>query len=151
MSIFGSILEKIFPASHPAVTGAQQAPAATSSAPGAASPAAPAQAPSPAPAIPSGAAAPASTRVPAALPPVDVEAVVAAMPGAAQLNWRTSIVDLMKVLGLDSSLDARKQLAHELGYAGSTADSAAMNVWLHEEVMARVAANGGKVPQSLRG
>jgi hypothetical protein len=150
MSIFGNILAKIFPATHPAVAGASQAPAAAS-APGAASPAAPSQAPSPAPVRPSGAAAPADTRVPTAIAPVDVEAVVSAMPGASQLNWRTSIVDLMKVLGLDSGLDARKQLAHELGYAGSTADSAAMNVWLHKEVMARLAANGGKVPESLRG
>jgi uncharacterized protein DUF3597 len=59
-------------------------------------------------------------------------------------------VDLLKVLGLDSSLDARKQLAHELGYAGNTQDSAAMNVWLHQEVVAKLAANGGKVPESMK-
>ena len=72
------------------------------------------------------------------------------MPGASSLNWKTSIVDLLKVLGLDSSFEARKNLAHELGYTGSTQDSAAMNVWLHNEVVAKLAANGGKVPDSMK-
>jgi hypothetical protein len=67
-----------------------------------------------------------------------------------KLNWRTSIVDLMKVLDLDSSLAARKELAHELGYTGDTNDSAKMNVWLHKQVMIKVAANGGKVPDDLK-
>ena len=67
-----------------------------------------------------------------------------------KLNWRTSIVDLMKVLDLDSSLGARKELAHELGYTGDTNDSAKMNVWLHKQVMIKVAANGGKVPDELK-
>ena len=67
-----------------------------------------------------------------------------------QLNWRTSIVDLMKLLDLDSNLAARKELAKELGYAGDTGDSAAMNVWLHKQVMRKVAENGGKVPADLR-
>jgi hypothetical protein len=67
-----------------------------------------------------------------------------------KLNWRTSIVDLMKVLDLDSSLAARKELAHELGYTGDTNDSAKMNVWLHKQVMIKVAANGGKVPDELK-
>jgi len=67
-----------------------------------------------------------------------------------KLNWRTSIVDLMKLLGLDSSLDARKSLAQELHYTGDTNDSATMNVWLHREVMRKVADNGGKVPEDLR-
>jgi hypothetical protein len=58
------------------------------------------------------------------------------------LNWKTSIVDLMKLVGLDPSLANRKQLAQELGYGGDTADSAAMNVWLHQEVMAKLAREG---------
>jgi hypothetical protein len=65
------------------------------------------------------------------------------------LNWRTSIVDLMKLLGIDSSLENRKALAHELGYTGDTGDSAAMNIWLHREVMRQLAANGGNVPAGL--
>lgn len=134
MSIFSSILAKIFPPSHPAVVAAQAVPAATPAVQNGGAPA-----PTPV----------ASTPVPAAAP-VDVDAVVSAMPGAGQLNWKTSIVDLLKVLGLDSGLDARKQLAHELGYTGSTTDSAQMNTWLHQEVMAKLAANGGKVPTGLQ-
>jgi hypothetical protein len=67
-----------------------------------------------------------------------------------QLNWRTSIVDLLKLLGLDSSLDARKRLASELHYTGNTEDSATMNVWLHREVMQKLSENGGKVPYDLK-
>jgi hypothetical protein len=67
-----------------------------------------------------------------------------------QLNWRTSIVDLLKLLGLDSSLDARKRLASELHYTGNTEDSATMNVWLHREVMQKLSENGGKVPDDLK-
>ena len=67
-----------------------------------------------------------------------------------KLNWRTSIVDLMKLVGLDSSLQHRKELAKELGYTGNTDDSATMNIWLHKEVMKKLAANGGKVPASLQ-
>ena len=66
-----------------------------------------------------------------------------------KLQWRTSIVDLMKALDLDSSLSARKELAKELGYTGDTNDSATMNIWLHKQVMTNVAANGGKVPAEL--
>jgi hypothetical protein len=66
-----------------------------------------------------------------------------------KLNWRTSIVDLMKLLKLDSSLSARKELAKELGYTASTEDSAAMNIWLHKQVMKKLAENGGKVPADL--
>jgi len=66
------------------------------------------------------------------------------------LNWRTSIVDLLKLLGLDSSLAARKELASELHYTGSTEDSAAMNMWLHKQVMQKLAENGGKVPDDLK-
>ncbi len=67
-----------------------------------------------------------------------------------KLAWRTSIVDLMKALNIDSSLGARKELAKELGYTGDTNDSATMNIWLHKQVMAKLAANGGKVPDDLK-
>jgi hypothetical protein len=67
-----------------------------------------------------------------------------------KLDWRRSIVDLMKVLDLDSSFAARKQLAQELHYTGDTGDSAAMNIWLHKQVMIKLAENGGKVPAELR-
>ena len=65
-----------------------------------------------------------------------------------RLNWRTSIVDLMKLVGMDSSLEHRQQMAKELGYSGSTSDTAAMNVWLHQEVMAKLARSGVKVPSA---
>jgi Domain of unknown function (DUF3597) len=67
-----------------------------------------------------------------------------------KLNWKTSIVDLMKALDIDSSLTARKELANELGYAGDTGDSATMNIWLHKQVMAKLAANGGKLPPDIK-
>jgi uncharacterized protein DUF3597 len=67
-----------------------------------------------------------------------------------RLEWRTSIVDLMKALDIDSSLAARKELAKELGYTGDTNDSAHMNVWLHKQVMAKLAANGGKLPSDVK-
>jgi hypothetical protein len=66
-----------------------------------------------------------------------------------KLAWRTSIVDLMKALDIDSSLTARKELAKELGYTGDTNDSATMNIWLHKQVMAKLAANGGKLPPEI--
>jgi len=83
---------------------------------------------------------------------VDVEAVLSnlAKQKKEKLDWRKSIVDLMKLLDLDSSLNARKELAHELHYTGDTNDSAAMNVWLHKQVMTKLAENGGKVPAELR-
>jgi len=67
-----------------------------------------------------------------------------------QLNWRTSIVDLMKLINLDSSLAARKELAQELNYTGDMNDSASMNIWLHQQVMTKLAENGGKVPDELK-
>jgi Domain of unknown function (DUF3597) len=67
-----------------------------------------------------------------------------------KLEWRTSIVDLMKALDIDSSLGARKELAKELGYTGNTNDSATMNVWLHKQVMSKLAANGGKLPADIK-
>ena len=67
-----------------------------------------------------------------------------------KLEWRTSIVDLMKALDIDSSLGARKELAKELGYTGDTNDSATMNMWLHKQVMTKLAANGGKLPADIK-
>ncbi len=82
---------------------------------------------------------------------VDVEAILndLAAKSDQQLNWKTSIVDLMKLLGLDSSLTERKGLAQELGYTGELDGSAEMNIWLHKRVMQELAANGGKVPANL--
>ena len=83
---------------------------------------------------------------------VDVDQVltdIAAQKGNPDLNWKTSIVDLMKLLGLDSSLQNRSELATELGYTGEKDGSAEMNMWLHREVMRQLAANGGKVPANL--
>ena len=84
--------------------------------------------------------------------PVDVAAIVdkAAAATGEKLAWRTSIVDLMKALGLDSSLTARKQLASELKYTGDTNDSTMMNVWLHKQIMQKLAANGGKLPSDIK-
>ena len=133
MSIFGSIMSKIF--GHPAAA----APGATPATPGAA------------PATPGAAAGAAPGAAP--MSSVDVEAVLKDMSSKAgqPLNYGSSIVDLMKLLGLDSGLAARKELAGELGYTGSTEDSASMNIWLHKQVMQKLAENGGKVPDSLKG
>ena len=114
-------------------------------------------APTAAPAAPK--PAPASTAAPPSSPQssppkeVDVEAVLNQLNAKSpqKLNWQTSIVDLMKLVGMDSSLQHRKELAAELGYKGDTNDSAAMNVWLHKAVMQKLAANGGKVPDTLKG
>jgi hypothetical protein len=83
---------------------------------------------------------------------VDVAAIVdkAAAAKGEKLAWRTSIVDLMKALDLDSSLTARKQLANELKYTGDTNDSATMNIWLHKQIMGKLAANGGKLPGDIK-
>src|SRR6516162_8519579 len=91
-----------------------------------------------------GAAAPAKT---VEVAPILDKAVAAKHE---KLEWRTSIVDLMKALDIDSSLAARKELAKELGYTGDTNDSASMNVWLHKQVMAKLAANGGKLPPEIK-
>lgn len=85
--------------------------------------------------------------------PVDVEAVltgIAAKKGGPELNWRSSIVDLMKLLDLDSSLDNRRELAAELGYPGEKNGSAEMNIWLHKAVMRELEKSGGKVPAGLK-
>jgi len=90
---------------------------------------------------------------PAAAPPpvVDVTSILndLAKKNPERLDWKRSIVDLMKLVGMDSSFAARKQLAAELHYSGDPNDSAAMNIWLHKEVMKKLAENGGKVPQEL--
>jgi hypothetical protein len=109
--------------------------------------------PTVAPAAPKPQASASPTAAPAApkAQTIDVAAIVdkAAASTGEKLAWRTSIVDLMKALGLDSSLTARKELAKELHYTGNTNDSAAMNVWLHKQVMAKLAENGGKLPADI--
>ena len=125
MSIFSAIKDKIF--GHAAA--AAPPPVAESAAA----------------AAPEAAAAPA----PVATSEVDVEASLTSMDGANDLNWQTSIVDLMKLLGVDSSLANRKELAQELGYTGDLDGSAEMNIWLHKATMQQLAANGGKVPASM--
>ena len=89
---------------------------------------------------------------PAPMPSVDVAIVLDALKDKAtqELNWKTSIVDLMKLLSMDSSLTARKELAKELRYKGETSDSATMNVWLHKQIMRKLAENGGKLPDDLK-
>jgi hypothetical protein len=148
MGILGDIFHKIFPARHPAVTQAtNQAPA------GAAPAAAPGgqqnvPTPAPTPGVTTAATGPAATLN----QQVDVEEILTNMQkqSGQQLNWRSSIVDLLKLLNLDSSLQARKALAAELNYSGDTNDSASMNIWLHKQVMTKLAQNGGKVPADLQ-
>lgn len=134
MGLFNNLMSKIF--GHPAASGGAtastgqttQAPAAaTSSAAGA------------------GAAAPVAPQT------VDVAAVLndMASKNPEKLDWKHSIVDLMKLVGMDSSLAARKELAKDLNYTGDMNDSASMNIWLHKEVLKKLAANGGKVPPEL--
>jgi Domain of unknown function (DUF3597) len=132
MSIVGNIMPGIFGKS----AAAQAAPAA---------PASSAQATT----APASSAPAATTGAQAA---VDVEAILNKLAEARKerLEWRKSIVDLMKLLDLDSSLAARKQLAQELKYSGDTNDSATMNIWLHKQVMTKLAENGGKVPNELK-
>lgn len=91
----------------------------------------------------------AGTAAPAAIGEVDVEHNLAELGQGKDLNWRTSIVDLMKLLGIDSSLENRKELARELGYTGALDGSAEMNIWLHKATMRELARNGGKVPASM--
>jgi pyocin large subunit-like protein len=101
-----------------------------------------------------GASAPTSAAPAAAVAPPPTVDVTAILDGMAKknpekLDWRRSIVDLMKLVGMDSSLTARKQLAIELHYSGDQNDSASMNIWLHKEVLKKLAENGGKVPKEL--
>jgi hypothetical protein len=124
MGLFANLLSKVF--------GQQTAVASTPSK----SPGAPATATS-------GATAPGAA--------VDVTAILddLASKNPEKLDWRKSIVDLMKLVGMDSSLASRKELAKELNYTGDTDDSAAMNIWLHKVVIRKIADNGGKVPNEL--
>jgi hypothetical protein len=142
MGILSNIFNKIFPNSHSAKEAQAKAQAQNA-------PAAPTQAPTTAGAAPT---APTAAPAPAAMDQVDVEAILNSKLQASgqQLNWRTSIVDLLKLLDLDSSLQSRKELAAELHYTGDTSDSASMNIWLHRQVMNKLAANGGKVPADLK-
>ncbi len=137
MSIFSKIFDKIFHRKDAAdaPTGAATTAAAGGVAAGQAA----------------DAAATSASAAPAAVQSVDVEAVLTAMAAnnPQKLNWRTSIVDLMKLVGMESSLAERKELATELGYSGAKDGSAEMNLWLHKAVMKKLAENGGKVPAAL--
>ena len=146
MGLFNNLLSAILshapkaaaPASAPA-TGAKKetpTPAGTPT-PGSAPAAPPPAAPAPA--------------APAPATQVDVGAILdgLAAKSSEQLDWKRSIVDLMKLVGMDSSLGARKELAKDLGYSGDMSDSASMNIWLHSAVMKKIAENGGKVPADL--
>ncbi|MFY9956188.1 DUF3597 domain-containing protein [Bradyrhizobium sp.] len=126
MSIFGKIMSAIFGSKASATPPGGAAPGGGGTAGG------------------GSAAAPAPT--------VDVAPILdkAVAAKKEKLEWRTSIVDLMKALDIDSSLGARKELAKELGFTGDTNDSATMNVWLHKQVMAKLAANGGKLPADVK-
>lgn len=143
MGLLSNLMSKIF--SHAGTTiaatgGASSAPAAAPSTAGAQPAAAP------------GAATP--TAVPAApAKAVDVTAILdgLAAKNSEKLDWKKSIVDLMKLVGMDSSFGARKQLAKELNYTGDPNDSATMNVWLHKQVLIKISENGGKVPEELLG
>ncbi len=130
MSIFGKIVSAIFGQAHAGTTD----PAASVT-----------TAPAETQAVATG-----STAAPAAVS-VDVDAVLAGLAAKAgqPLNWKESIVDLLKLLGMDSSLEARRQLAAELHYSGDQHDSAAMNVWLIKEVRKKLTENGGKLPASF--
>jgi hypothetical protein len=134
MSIFSKIKDAIFGNKAEARPNAPSAP--------------------PAGRAPSASAGPAASQpkqAPAAPAPVDVEAVLKRMAAdnKQQLNWQTSIVDLMKLVGIDSDITNRRALAHELGYTGDLNDSATKNVWLHKEVMRKLAESGGQVPANL--
>ncbi|MDZ4365049.1 DUF3597 domain-containing protein [Brevundimonas sp.] len=133
MSILGKILGGIFKR-KPEAPAAQPAPAPTA-------------APAPQPARPVTAGAATSPQP----EPVDVAGILDFMNEQRdqKLNWRTSIVDLMKLIGLESSLAERKELAQELNYPGDTSDSAAMNIWLHKQVLQKIVDNGGQLPRDM--
>ena len=157
MSVFGSIVSAIFGSKHAAsVTAAAGSSAPPPSAGSAKGASAPSPSPSPAPAAgASPASAEASTVSATAAKTIskaDVEAILAKLADDQDedYDWKRSIVDLMKLLKLDSGLGARKQLAQELGYTGALDGSAELNVWLHKLVMTKLAESGGKVPDSLR-
>ncbi|MEG8019316.1 DUF3597 domain-containing protein [Sphingomonas sp. LR55] len=148
MSIFSKIKSAIFGEKGPLGSGHFGTPKADAPAPAPAPQTTVAQpAPTPTPAAPTPQAAPA-----APAQAVDVEAVLSGIASkkGSDLNWRTSIVDLMKLLDLDSSLDNRKELATELGYTGAKDGSAEMNMWLIKAVMRELEKNGGTVPANLK-
>jgi len=133
MSILGKILGGIF-------NRKKDAPAASPSAQ-----------PAPTP-VPASTVTPTPAATPtAAAQPVDVAGILDFMNSTRdqKLNWRTSIVDLMKLIGLESSLAERKELADELGYTGDKSDSASMNIWLHKQVIQKIVDNGGQLPRDL--
>ena len=137
----------------PAATGTSTAKTAAAPQQPSSTPSGKATGPAPAGAGAAGTSGPPTAAAPtAARVEVDVEAVLKdlASKNKEKLDWRNSIVDLMKLLNLDSSLSARKELANELNYTGNTQNSAAMNIWLHKQVMIKLAENGGKVPESLK-
>ena len=136
MSVFGKIISAIFGSSASAASPASGGTVAQPAAP---------VTPSAVPLAPAAAPAPARSQA-------DVAAIMDELAARSDedLDWRTSIVDLMKLLELDSGLAARKQLALELHYAGSMSDTVAMNIWLHRKVMAKLAESGGRVPAELR-
>jgi len=140
MGLFNKLMSKIFGHAAPATTASASQTAAAAPAAGG-TPQTPAAA---------GSSAPEPAAAPAA-PVVDVAAVLndLAKKNPEKLDWRKSIVDLMKLVGMDSSLTARKQLATELHFTGDMNDSASMNVWLHKQVLIKLAENGGKVPPEL--
>ena len=135
MGLFNNLMSKIFGHAAPAA-GTSAAPAATTPA-----------------AAPAGSATATATAVAPPPPQVDVAAILngLAAKNPEKLDWKHSIVDLMKLVGMDSSLAARKELAKDLHYTGDMSDSASMNVWLQKEVLRKLAENGGKVPQELLG
>jgi hypothetical protein len=146
MSIFGSIVSAIA-----GTAKAAEASPTSAGAPPATQPAATTTA-APGPTAAPGSMAGSNPVGAAPLSRIDVEAVLTklATQNREKLDWRRSIVDLMKLLDLDTSLSARKQLAKELNYSGNTDDSASMNIWLHKQVMTKLAASGGKVPDELK-
>lgn len=168
MSILGTLFSRILPHARASQAPASAAPAAAPAAPVQASrPAAPtqaatAQAASPQSPVQSASQQPQSQGMQpqqaaagtgtATMERVDVAQVLDGMAAhnPNKLNWRNSIVDLMKLVGMDSTLQERKELADELGYQGDKNDSATMNVWLHKEVMQKLEENGGKVPENLK-
>ena len=143
MGLFNNLMSKIF-GHAPAPTAAAAGTSTASSTAGAQAAAAPASG--------AGAAAATAPSTPrTAVQVVDVAVILdgLAAKNAEKLDWKRSIVDLMKLVGMDSSLSARKQLATELQYTGDQNDSASMNIWLHKEVLRKLAENGGKVPPEL--
>ena len=153
VSIFGAIKKAIFGDRGP-LGGQFSGKPAPQAAPAPAPNATPKPAPAPSATTPAARPAPAPSQAPTTpAAPVDVEKVLSDLAAKHQgpaLNWRTSIVDLMKLLDIDSSLANRKELATELGYTGAKDGSAEMNIWLHKAVMRELEKNGGIVPATMK-